>query len=48
MKTKRGLKMKIEMMSRAVERIKRKRNKREGMTVTGIKLRSCRDSRGSS
>ena len=40
--------MKTEMMSRAVERMMKKRKKREEMIVTGIRSRSCRDSRGSS
>ena len=46
-KTKRALKMRIEMMSRGAETMTM-RNKREEMTVTGIKSRSYRSSRRSS
>jgi hypothetical protein len=46
-KTKRELKMRIEMMSRGAETMTM-RNKREERTVTGIKSRSYRSSRGSS
>ena len=46
-KTKRELKMRIEMMSRGAETMTM-RNKREERTVTGIKSRSYRSSRRSS
>jgi len=46
-KTKRALKMRIEMTLRGAETMTM-RNKREEMTVTGIKSRSYRSSRRSS